>query len=90
MAYLKSQRREFEKNRSDSSQILVAEQALSNSKKADLTLISLPSVFHLFSGLILPQLGPSHRHSRVSVIFLQPSLVDWMAHLNLLFTGLAC
>ena len=28
MAYLKSQRREFEKNRSDSSQILVAEQAL--------------------------------------------------------------
>ena len=31
MAYLKSQRREFEKNRSDSSQILVAEQALSKS-----------------------------------------------------------
>ena len=29
MAYLKSQRREFEKNQSDSSQILVAEQALS-------------------------------------------------------------
>ena len=28
MAYLKSQHREFEKNRSDSSQILVAEQAL--------------------------------------------------------------
>ena len=59
---------------------------------ADPTLISeiqLPSVFLLFSGLMLPQLAPSHRDLRVSVIFLQPSVVDWMAHLNLLFSGLA-
>ena len=50
----------------------------------------LPSVSLLFSGLMLPQLAPSHRDLRVFVIFLLPSLVDWMAHLNLLFTGLAC
>ena len=36
MAYLKSQRREFEKNRSDSSQIPVAEQALNLFQANDL------------------------------------------------------
>jgi hypothetical protein len=62
-------------------------------EEADPNLIlnfQLPSVSLQFSGLMLPQLAPSHRDSRISVIFLQPSLVDWMAHLNLLFTGLAC
>ena len=50
----------------------------------------LLSVSLLFSGLMLQQLAPSLRDLRVFVIFLQPRLVDWMAHLNLLFTGLAC
>ena len=46
---------------------------------ADPTLIlkfRLPLVSLLFSGLMLPQLAPSHGDLRVSVIFLQLNLVD--------------
>ena len=59
------------------------------STKYHLNAFWLPSAFLMFFGLMHPQLAPSHRHWRVSVIFLKLSPLHWMGHLNLLFTGLA-